>query len=281
MSYQRIEVKPYASAVGAEILGVDLSKPIGDELWAEIEQAFHQYLVIFFREQKITPEQHIAFSRRFGDLEPYPFVNGIEGHPELIEIVKLPNETVNFGRGWHADMSFRKQPPLGAVLYGVEVPPVGGDTLFANMYLAYETLSDGMKALVGKLRGVHDSGEPRRHNHDYKGMSMMAKEGASRQVVTHPLVATHPATGRNSLFISDSYCHHFENMTVEESKPLLDYLLEHATQPALTCRFRWEPDSIAVWDNRCLMHVAIADDLGAKLHGEGFRRVMRRATIRC
>jgi len=281
LGYQHIEVRPYSSAVGAELLGVDLSQPLDGHTWAEIRRAFHQYLVLFFRDQTLSPEQHLSFARRFGDLEPYPFVHGIAGYPELIEIVKLPDETRNFGCGWHTDMSYGEQPPLGAVLYGIEVPPLGGDTLFANMYLAYETLSDGMKALVAKLKGLHDSREPEDHSRMFKGMSMMGKKGMSRQVSAHPLVNTHPVTGRNSLYLSPTYCQQLVDMSIEESRPLLDYLERHAVQGALTCRFRWEPGSVAVWDNRCTMHVAISDDLGARLHGQGFRRVMRRATIRC
>ena len=281
MSDTSIEIRPYAAAIGAEIHGVDLSRPLDNQIWLEIRDAFHEYLVIFFHDQHLTPEQHIAFARRFGALEPYPFVHGIEGFPELIEVVKMPDEVRNFGAGWHADMSFRERPPLGAVLYGIEVPPVGGDTMFANMYLAYETLSDGMKALVERTQGVHDSHEPADHSRSYKGMSLMGKKGVSRQTSRHPLVKVHPVTGRKSLFISPDYCMQLEDMTDSESRPLLDYLERHATRHEFICRFRWEPNSVAVWDNRCTMHNALSDDLGARLRGQGFKRVMRRATIRC
>ena len=181
-----IEVRPLASAIGAEIHGVDLARPLDNRTWAAIHDAFHEHLVIFFRDQDITPEQHVAFSRHFGELEPYPFVNGIDGFPELIEVVKMPDEVRNFGHGWHADMSFREEPPLGAVLLGLEVPPVGGDTMFANMYLAYETLSDGMKALVERARGTHDSHEPSNHSQNYKGMSLAERKGAKRETRPQP-----------------------------------------------------------------------------------------------
>jgi taurine dioxygenase len=275
-----LEVRPYSSAIGAEILGVDLSKPMSNETWSTIRDAFHRYLVIFFRDQPLTPEAHIELSRRFGELEPYPFVHGIEGYPELVEIVKMPDEVRNFGSGWHADMSFRETPPLGAVLYGVEVPPVGGDTMFCNMYLAYDTLSDGMKEMLERVRGLHDSHEPQGHSQRYKGMSLQGKAGTRRQITAHPLVRVHPVTGRRSLFISPDYCEQLEDMTLEESRPLLDFLERHATRNEFTCRFRWEPLSVAIWDNRCTMHNALEDDLGARLDGKGFKRVMRRATIK-
>ena len=280
MKNHPLEIRPLASAIGAEVLGVDLAEPLDEHVWSEIRDAFHDHLVIFFRDQSLTPEQHLTFSRRFGELEPYPFVNGIEGYPELIEIVKMPSEVRNFGAGWHADMSFRDEPPLGAVLHGLEVPPVGGDTMFANMYRAYETLSDGMKRIVENLVGLHDSHEPTDHSQHFKGMSLMGKEGAVRQVTRHPLVKVHPVTGRKSLFISPDYCMELEGMTPRESRMLLDYLEEHATQLENCCRFRWQPNSIAIWDNRCTMHNALDDDLGARDRGEGFKRVMRRATIR-
>lgn len=279
MSANGLDIRPYSSAIGAEIFGVDLSRSLDNETWAAIHDAFHEYLVLFFRDQALSPEHHAAFARRFGQLAPYPFVHGIDGHPELIEIVKTPEEVVNFGAGWHADMSFTESPPLGAVLLGIEVPPKGGDTLFANMYLAYEMLSGGMKALVGRIRGVHDSHDPVGHSQRYKGMSLRGKEGAARQIHHHSLVKVHPVTGRKSLFISPDYCMQLEGMTEAESRPLLDTLERHATRHELTCRFRWQPNSVVVWDNRCTMHNAINDDLGARMGGHGFRRVVRRATI--
>ena len=280
MTYQTVEVRPYSTAIGAEVLGVDLSKPLDERTWSEIHDAFHRYLVIFFRDQHLTPEQHVSFSRRFGELEPYPFVHGIEGYPELIEVVKLPDEVRNFGSRWHADMTYREVPPLGAVLYGIEVPPAGGDTMFCNMYLAYEMLSNGMKELAGRVRGIHNSGEPSGHATNYRGMSLQVKKGRRREINTHPLVRSHPVTGKTSLFISPAYCRQLEDMTMEESRPLLDYLEAHATRHEFTCRFRWQPNSIAIWDNRCAMHHALEDNIVARGGGEGFKRVMRRATIR-
>ena len=280
MTYEKIDVRPYSSAVGAEIFGVDLSQPLDNHSWSEIHHAFHEHLVIFFRDQHISPAEQLAFARRFGELEPYPFVHGIEGYPELIEIVKMPDEIRNFGSPWHVDMSFRETPPLGAVLYAMEVPAVGGDTMFCNTYLAYETLSDGMKEMVGRLRAVHNSGDPRGHSNNYRGMSLQEKTGAVREIRSHPLVRTHPVTGKQGLFISPSYARQLEDMTPEESRLILSQLEEHATRHEFICRFCWEPNSIAVWDNRCAMHRVLEDDLAARAGGEGFKRVMRRATIR-
>lgn len=280
MSYQKLDVRAYSSAVGAEIFGVDLSRPLDNQTWSEIHQAFHDHLVIFFRDQHISPDQQLAFARRFGELEPYPFVHGIDGYPELIEIVKMPDETRNFGGPWHIDMSFREAPPLGAVLYAMEMPSVGGDTMFCNTYLAYETLSDGMKEMVERLRAVHNSGDPRGHSNNYRGMSLQEKKGTSREIWSHPLVRIHPVTGKKSLFISPAYSQQLEDMTAEESRVILGQLEEHATRHEFICRFRWQPNSIAVWDNRCAMHRVLEDDLAARAGGEGFKRVMRRATIK-
>ncbi len=275
-----LEVYPLASAVGAEILGIDLAQPLDAGAWEIIETAFHNHCVIFFRDQVLSPDQHVEFSRRFGELQEYPFVKGIPDYPELIEIVKMPEEVKNFGAGWHVDMSFEQEPPLGAVLHGLEVPPVGGDTMFANMYLAYEHLSDGMRQIVDTMYGIHDSHEPANHSQNYKGMSLHGKEGMTRKYSRHRLFRTHPVTGRRSLFISPDYCMDIEGMTPEESRLILDLLEKHATREEFTCRFRWQPNSIAIWDNRCTMHMALNDDLSARSGGNGFKRVMRRSTIR-
>jgi taurine dioxygenase len=274
-----IGIRPASSAIGAEISGVDLAEPLDNATWSAIHDAFHQYQVLFFRDQEMTPQQHVDFSRRFGNLVPYPFVHGIEGYPELIDIVKMPNEIKNFGAGWHADMSFSETPPLGAVLYAIEVPPSGGDTMFCNMTLAYETLSVGMKAYVDAAKGVHDSHDPKGHSQGYKGMSLWEKEGAKREIRVHPMVKTHPVTGAKSLFISPDYCMEIEGAEPGESRRILDHLERHATRDEFTCRFRWEPNSVVIWDNRCIMHKALNDDLGARLTGEGFKRVVRRATV--
>ena len=277
MSSNSIEVRPYSSAVGAEVLGVALSAELDDQSWSIIRQAFLDHCVLFFRNQPLTLDQHMAFSRRFGELEPYPYADGVEGYPEIVEVVKLPDEPHNFGSGWHTDMSFREKPPLGAVLCCREIPPAGGDTLFTNMYLAYEALSEGMKEMVGRLHAVHYSHTSRDYPAPIKGMKM--RGDYPEQTTIHPLTRVHPETGKVSLFLSPDYCTQLEDMTLEESRAILEPLEDHATRHEFACRFRWEKDSIAIWDNRCVMHCAIEDDLGARCTEKGFKRVMRRSTI--
>ena len=279
---QTLGIRPYSSAIGAEVRGVDLSRPLDDRTWMRIHRAFLDHSVLFFRDQDLTPEQHLAFSRRFGELEPYPFSDGMAGYPELVEVVKLPDEVQTFGGGWHVDMSFREKPPLGAALYAIEVPPAGGDTLFANMHLAFESLSRGMRRLVRSLKAVHDShlylSFEEAHEPAYRGMKM--RNDDPPEVRTHPLTRVHPESGRTSLFISPDYSGRLEGMSAAESAVLLDTLERHATRHEFICRFRWEPGSLAVWDNRCVMHNALRDDIGARLRGRGFKRVMRRSTIK-
>ena len=276
-------IRPYSAAIGAEVTGVDLSRPLDEAAWTRLHDTFAQHLVLFFRDQRLSPEQQLAFSRRFGDLEAYPFADGMDGYPELVEVVKLPDEVNTFGGGWHVDMSFRETPPLGAALYAIEVPPAGGDTLFANMHLAYETLSPGMQGLFRRLKAVHDSHlylsfEAFEQSPAYRGMKMRNDDPA--EVRVHPLVRVHPESGRTSLFISPDYCGRLDGMDAAESAALLDPLERHATRHEFICRFRWEPGSLALWDNCCVMHNALRDDIGARLHGHGFRRVMWHSTIK-
>ena len=272
-----MHIKPYASAIGAEILDVDLSTDLEAETVSAIQSALLDYMVVFFRDQTLTPEQQIRFSRRLGELEDYPFAKGMAGFPEIVEVVKLPDELHNFGSGWHVDMSFKPTAPAGAALYAIEVPPAGGDTLFANMTLAYDTLSPGYRRMLERLQAVHDSHNPGAYS-PLKGMQM--KRGASRKWTTHPLTRSHPETGARSLFISPDYCWQLADMSVEESGALLEYLERHATRHEFICRFRWQPGSLALWDNRCIMHRAIEDDLGARREGHGFRRVLHRTTFK-
>ena len=278
MTYQTIDVSPVSGGLGAELSGVDLSKPLDNQTFSDIYQAFNDYLVIFFRDQVLTPEQHRDFAARFYTLESHPFVKSIDGIPEIIEIVKEPDEPRNWGGPWHADVTFLKEPSVGAVLYGKEVPEYGGDTLFANMQLAYETLSSGMQAALEGLRAVHDSGSPERFSgNEFKGME--AKSGGESMASVHPVVRTHPDTGKKSLFVHAGYVTRFEDMTAEESRPLLDFLYDHCTRPEFTCRFRWRKNSVAVWDNRAVLHHANDDDFQARRTGRGFRRVLHRATM--
>lgn len=278
MSYRRIEVKPVAGALGAEIEGVDLSAPLDDETFAEIRRAFLENLVIFFRDQRITPDQQKAFGRRFGELDVHPYVEAMDGHPEIIEVIKEPEDRVNFGGGWHSDVSFYEKPALGSILYAHETPARGGDTLFANQYLAYESLSSGMQSMLEKLVAVHSAGrqygrqgESLRNSGERRSMALAASEQAEA-TIEHPVARTHPETGRKALYVNQAFTDRFEGMTTRESRPVLEYLFDQAVREEFTCRFRWTDNAIAFWDNRCTQHFALND-----YHGQ--RRRMHRVTV--
>lgn len=270
-----ITVKRQAGALGAEIGGVNLSKDLDGPTFDAIHNAFVEHEVIFFRDQTMTPEQHKAFGRRFGSLNIHPYVKGMEGHPEIMEIIKEPTDRLNFGGGWHSDMSFLETPSIGSILHAIEVPEFGGDTLFASMTKAYDALSDGMKATLAGLRAVHSA------NREYSAQGASARkrgamvvaeaEGMAGEFV-HPVVKTHPATGRKSLYVNPAFTLRFEGWKEKESKPLLDYLFNHARYEGFTCRFRWEAGSVAMWDNRSVWHFALNDYPGQ-------RRQMRRVTV--
>lgn len=268
-----LDIRPVAGALGAEIHGVDLSQSLSDSTIAEIRQALLDHLVIFFRDQEITPEQHLIFAKHFGDTVEYPLVKGIEGFPEIMGVVKLEHETLNFGGLWHSDTTYLEEPPLGSILVAKELPPYGGDTEFANMYLAYETLSDGMKELLAPLRGVSVSNlakvEKTRQARIDEGGKVVPETVLT---ATHPVIRTHPETGRKSLFVNGAHTARFEGFSDEESAPLLKFLYEHQTRAEFTCRFRWEAGSIAFWDNRATQHNPINDY-------HGFKRVMHRITL--
>lgn len=276
--YSRIGVKPISGALGAEIEGVDLAKPLDNQIFSEVHQAFLDYQVIFFRDQKITPDQQLAFARRFGTLNVHPYAPSLEGYPEVLRIFKEKDDKVNFGGGWHSDLTFLEKPPLGSVLYAREVPPHGGDTMWTNMYLAYESLSDGLKKTLDGLKAVHSAnkqygidGSEAAKNNAKRSMKPNVSESAKAEIV-HPVVRTHPETGRKALFVNGAFTERFEGWTKEESRPLLSFLYKHAVRPEFTCRFRWEKDSLAFWDNRCTQHYALNDY-------HGFRREMHRVTI--
>lgn len=281
MAYHKIEVRPIAGALGAEIYGVDLAETLDTETVSEVRQALHEYLVIFFRDQVMTSEQHIAFSRRFGEIETHRYAKGLPDHSEILPVVKeAVDQAANFGGIWHSDVSFHEAPPMGQILYALEVPEAGGDTIFVNMYRAYDALSKGMKEMLDGLKAIHtgvrsygatDSEVTRRQNQFSRSMDVQVKEDAAVEIA-HPIIRTHPETHRKSLFASTISIQRFEGMTHEESRSLLDFLSAHAQRPEFTCRFRWRPNSVAFWDNRCTQHYALND-----YHGQ--RREMRRVTI--
>ena len=272
--YHHITVAPVTGALGAEIGGVDLSKPLSGDVLAEIRRAFVENLVIFFRDQTLTPEQHKAFARNFGDLHINSFFPRVEGHDDVQLLVKEPDDIKNIGEVWHSDVTYAKRPALGSLLYAKEVPPYGGDTMFANMYLAYETLSPGMRTLLRGLKAEHSAAEnfaKRAADARDKAAGFVYSENAEQDAV-HPAIRTHPDSGRDALYVNRSFTKRFAGMTREESAPILRYLFDHLSRPEFTCRLRWRAGTLAFWDNRCAQHFAIND-----YHGH--RRVMNRVTV--
>jgi len=270
-NYRHIEVKPIAGALGAEIAGVDMSKELDDEVVSEVRHAFLDHLVIFLRDQKVTPAQQVAFAKRFGRPIEYPQLKGLPEAPMITPVVKLEHERNNFGGIWHSDTTYLELPPMGSMLLAREVPPYGGDTMFANQYLAYEGLSDGLKKTLDGLIGVSSSSKA---DVTKTREDRMKAAGAELKVMAaeHPLVRTHPETGRKALYTSVAHTAHIKGWTEKESLPLLEFLWAHQVQPEFTCRFQWRPGSLAFWDNRCAMHNPINDY-------HGFRRVMHRITL--
>jgi alpha-ketoglutarate-dependent taurine dioxygenase len=268
-----IEIRRIAGALGAEIAGVDLAQDLDDGTVTAIRRAWLDHLVIFFRGQQLTPARFLAFARRFGEVVEYPFLKGLDGFPEITPVVKLEHERVNFGGLWHSDTAYLERPPMGTMLIAREVPPFGGDTLFANMYLAYETLSPGMRQLLDGLVALNSSAKADVTKTREDRLRDAARSDAKREyIAAHPVVRTHPETGRKALYVNGGHTVRFKDMTEEESAPLLQYLFAHQQRPEFTCRFRWDVGSIAFWDNRCAQHNPINDY-------HGFRRVMHRVTL--
>lgn len=271
-SYRHIEVSPLAGALGAEIGGLDIAQPIEAEALAEIRRAFLEHLVIFFRGQQLSPHALVAFAQQFGQAMEYPQLKGLAECPLVTPVVKLEHERVNFGGIWHSDTTYLDAPPMASMLYALETPPYGGDTLFANQYLAYETLSEGLRKTLAALTGINTSAkaEVSRTRED-----RLREAGAELKVLVgeHPVVRTHPDTGRKALYVNVGHTARFKDWAEAESTPLLEYLFAHQVRPEFTCRFRWEPGSLAFWDNRCAQHNPVNDY-------HGYRRVMHRVTLK-
>jgi taurine dioxygenase len=274
-------VRPLSGSIGAEILGVDLSQDLDDETFAALHRAFLDHLVVFFPGQTLTPEQQIRFARRFGPLMIDPFIKSLAGYPEILEVIKEEHERVAFGESWHSDSTYLERPPLGSLLLGKEVPPFGGDTMFANQYLAYEALSPGLRRVVDGLTAIHSpwSYEAARAGggvyNEQRTMKLRNDDvmhEAMKIVTEHPVVRTHPQTGRKALYVNSTYTQGFKDWTKEESRPLLEHLFRHSARPEFTCRYRWSAGTLALWDNRCAMHHPVNDY-------HGCRRVMHRITV--
>jgi len=275
MQNTAIEVHPTTGGAGAEIHGIDLSRGVDDAQLAVLRKALADHGVIFFRDQELTPEQHIAFARRFGKININRFFKATDTYPEIAEVRKEKAQTTNIGGRWHTDHSYDEVPALGSILLTRDVPAFGGDTMFASMSKAFDALSDGMKRMLKGLRAVHstsrtfsieakqaiEAGDTRLGNLDHTPVTAI-----------HPVVIRHPDSGRDTLYVNRDFTLRFDGWTEEESQPLLDFLFQHGARPEFQTRFRWRPGSIAFWDNRATWHLAVND-----YHGE--RRLMHRITV--
>jgi len=268
-----IQARKLAGALGAELTGVNLSQPLSKEAAAEVRALFLEHQVIFFRDQPLTPAQYMAFAQAFGEPVEYPLVKGLADFPKIIEVKKLEHERAAFGAIWHTDTAYLERPPMGSMLIAREIPPHGGDTLFASMTAAYDALSAGMKRMLEGLKAVNssakaDASKTREDRIKSSGTEEARKEMSSE----HPVVRTHPETGRKALYVNRGHTVRFAGMTEDESRPLLEYLYQHQIRPEFTCRFTWQVNAIAFWDNRCAQHNPVNDY-------HGFRRIMHRITL--
>jgi len=269
MAQAQIDVRPLCGAGGAEILGVDLSRELDNATAGAVHDAFLKHVAIFFPGQQLTAQQMDRFVSRFGDPLVHPYLHPVEGSPYVHELRKEPSQTVNFGNGWHADFTFLERPSAANALYARTVPAFGGDTVFINTALAYDCLSEGMKRMLGGMRAVHKV-HPR-YVTDVDVMSNQKGRVTEEQCI-HPVIRTHPETGRKVLYINPSFVPQFEDMTEAESRPLLDYLTNFMAQPEFQIRYRWSADTFGIWDNRCSLHTALND-----YHGQ--LRVMHRMVV--
>jgi taurine dioxygenase len=277
--YRHLTVQKFAGAAGADITGIDLSQDVSDDVLAEIRAALLDNLVICIRDQHFTPAQQLAFAKRWGEIHLHPFMQGMQDYPEILAIIKKPTDKKNFGGSWHTDQMFSPSPAMATMLFALEVPSAGGDTLFTNQYLAYDALSAGMKALAGQLRTVcvgdnfrQADGRSRKDRYQNAMSDMKVKDPGNVQTTSiHPLVRTHPETGRKALYIG-GHVQRFDGMTDEESIPLIDFFMQHSTRPEFTCQVRWTNGTLTIWDNRCTQHFAI-NDYPAET------RIMHRITI--
>jgi len=266
-----LDIRPMAGAVGAEILGLDLADRLDADSLRDIRDTLAERGVVVFRAQSLTPDQHIAVARQFGDINLNRFFAHLDGHPEIALVVKEPHQTRNIGGGWHTDHSYDHAPALGSMLLAREVPDHGGDTLFASMYAAFDALSDGLKHTLRGLRAVHSS----RHVFGVERPEMKGRIGNAElatQDAVHPVVIRHPESGREALYVNPGFTVRIDGWTDEESRPLLRFLYDHAQRPEFTCRLRWAEGSLAFWDNRSTWHYALNDY-------QGDRRLMHRITI--
>jgi taurine dioxygenase len=274
MNYETITVRPLTGALGAEIAGVDLRQPLSNQQRSEIHDAFLTHCAIYIRDQELGGTDLLRYARYFAEPAYYPFVEGMLDFPQIFELRKEPDQKENVGGAWHSDTTYLEKPPIGTMLYAREIPAYGGDTMVANQYLAYETLSPGMRRMLDGLTGIYSAGMKggRGGREENKYMKMRDTDKAELIEAEHPVVRTHPETGRKALYVSSRHTVRFKNMTEEESRPLIQFLQAHCTRPEFTARLRWETGTVTIWDNRCVQHFAIND-----YHGQ--RRVMWRLPV--
>ncbi|MFT5201689.1 MAG: taurine dioxygenase [Candidatus Aldehydirespiratoraceae bacterium] len=269
-----LDVRPLTGALGATVHSVDLGSDLPDDVVAAIRAAFVEYEVLVFREQELSPEKQMVFGRRFGELDTHPFVVGNAEHPEIIDVVTEPDDVVNFGGGWHTDVTFLEKPDLGSILYAVDVPASGGDTLFASQTAAFSALSETMQQMLDGLVGIHSAGP----QYGAAGLSTKTKSVETRasdlasQIVAHPVVRTHPESGKKALYVNGAFTLSIAGLHGDESSNLLRFLLNHAVKEIFTCRVHWEPGTLTMWDNRSVQHYALFDYPGQRRH-------MRRVTV--
>lgn len=272
MTHSKFTIQHLSPLIGSYIRGLDLSQAIEEETLKELRAIWLQRKVLFFPDQQLTPQQQLDFTAQFGDLDKYPFLDGMKDYPFIAEVLKLPEEKINFGGVWHTDTTYLEEPALGASLYAIELPPLGGDTMFANMASAYQALPDDIKQQIDGLNAVNTSSK-----------SAVAKTRAIRfsgdvstmQVITHthPVVRIHPETGEKILYVNEAHTLHFEGQTEQQSQNLLNYLYKHAQKPEFQCRYQWTLGAVVLWDNRATHHYPINDYTG-------FRRLLHRVSLK-
>ena len=268
-----MKVQKIAGSLGAEITGVDLSQGVSAALAQEIRAVFLEHLVIFFRDQHLNTSQFMALAQSMGEPVEYPFVKGLEGYPKVIEVKKLEHERHNFGGIWHSDTTYLPQPPMGSMLYAQVLPPHGGDTIFANQYQAYDELSEEIKQTIEGLKGISSSAKADVSKTREDRLKTDAKQAQPSSIESHhPVVRTHPETGRKALYVNVAHTAGIVGMPPEQSEPLLQHLFQHQVKPEYTCRFQWRAGSLAFWDNRCTQHYPVNDY-------HGYRRILHRITL--
>jgi taurine dioxygenase len=256
MAYETIQATPTTPHIGAEIAGIDLSRPLGNRQVDELHDALAAHQVLFFRDQQLDHDSAKAFGRHFGDLHIHPNTPGPDGHPEILPIHADANSKRVAGERWHSDVSCDPEPPLGSILYLHTVPPVGGDTLFASQYAAYEALSPRLQTYLAGLTAFHDGGPSYRATNAKIGVP---ETGRVYPSANHPVVRTHPVTGRKALYVNRGFTQRINGLPDDEARALLDFLIQHSVKPDFQVRFRWRANSVAFWDNRAVQHLAVWD----------------------